>query len=147
MSSDLATTISSVTASIKARLIAVSGMSADTVKYGVYSQPPAPKAITFSLSNARADETRGTLTSELYAASYSVRLWAPGTADSPEGRDLAALAFWEQIRTSLYVDKTLGATVRNITVADFMPPTAAGDIGEPANVASTVVTVVWQRSI
>lgn len=147
MSSDLTTTVASVTTAIKARLIAVSGMSGDTVKYGVYAQPPAAKAITFSLSNARADESRGTLASELYAVSYSVRLWAPSTADSPEGRDLAALSFWEQIRTALYVDKTLGATVRNVTVADFMPPTAAGDIGEPANVASTVVTVVWHRSI
>lgn len=147
MSSDLATTISGVTASIKARLIAVSGMSSDTVKYGVYSQPPAPKAITFALSNTRIDESRGTLSSELFVSSYSVRMWAPGTTDSPEGRDIAALAFWEQIRTSLYVDKTLGATVRNVTVVDFMPPTAAGDVGEPANVASTVVTVVWQRSI
>lgn len=147
MSSDLATTVSGVTASIKARLIAVSGMSADTVKYGVYSQPPAPKAITFSLSNTRIDESRGTLNSELFVSSYSVRMWAPGTTDSPEGRDIAALAFWESIRTSLYVDKTLGATVRNVSVTDFMPPTAAGDVGEPANVASTVVTVVWQRSI
>jgi hypothetical protein len=147
MSSDLATTIASVTAAIKARLVAVSGMSADTVKYGVYAQPPAPKAITFSLSNTRIDESRGTLASEMFVSSYTIRMWAQATTDSPEGRDGASLALWEQVRTSLYVDKTLGATVRNVSVTDFMPPTAAGDIGEPANVASTVVTVVWQRSI
>lgn len=147
MSSDLATTTANATAAIKARLIAVTGMSADTVRYGVFMQPPAAKAITFALSNVRADETRGTLRSEAYVATYTVRMWAPTTEDSPEGRDTAALAFWELVRASLYVDKTLGAAVRNVFVGDYMPPTAAGDIGEPANVASTVVAVSWQRSI
>ena len=147
MSSDLTTTVANVNAAIKARLIAVTGMSADTLRYGVFTQPPAAKAITFATSGTRIDERAGTLRSELFVTTYTIRMWAPTTEDSPEARDIAALALWEAVRASLYVDKTLGVTVRNVSVTDFMPPTAAGDIGEPANVASTVVAVSWQRSI
>ena len=143
--SDSLTTITDVITALQTRLQSVSGMSASSVIYGVGANPPVSgKCIQWRAVSANLDIAGGNLRSDSVAVPFEVRLFAPGTTDTPYARDAATLALWQDLRTTLIADRTLGAIVRDVRVSDLTLPSGAADIGLPGNLATCIVTVVWQ---
>jgi len=143
--SDSLTTISDVITALQTQLQAVTGMSASTVVYGVGANPPGSgKCIQWRAVSANLDTAGGNLRSDSVAVPFELRISAPGTADTPYARDAATIALWQDIRTKLITDRTLGATVRDVRVSDLTLPSGAADLGLPGNLATCIVTVVWQ---
>jgi len=143
--SDSLTTITDVITALQTRLQAVSGLSSESVVYGVGANPPVSgKCIVWRAISANLDTAGGNLRSDSVALPFELRLSAPATADTPYARDAATLALWQDLRTTLIADRTLSATVRDVRVSDLTLPSSAADLGLPGNLATCIVTVIWQ---
>ncbi len=143
--SDSLTTATDVITALQTRLQAVPGLSASSVIYGVGANPPmSGKCLQWRMVSGNLDTAGGNLRSDSVAVPFEVRLSAPGAADTPYARDAATLALWQDLRTTLIADRTLGAIVRDVRVSDLTLPSGAADIGLPGNLATCIVTVVWQ---
>lgn len=140
----MSTTPEDAIAALVSALSGVSGLTADSVKYGVFAKNPITgPCLTLSLARFAANEDSGTLRSEEIAATFEVRIYAPSVADTPRARETAAMTIWIAVRAALYADKTLGGVVRNVRLGEMTPPAAAADIGEPGGGLMTMITLVW----
>ena len=143
--SDSLTTVTNVITALQTRLQAVPGLSASSVIYGVGANPPVSgKCLQWRMVTGNLDTAGGNLRSDSVAVPFEVRIFAPGSGDTPYARDAATLALWQDLRTTLIADRTLGAIVRDVRVSDLTLPSGASDIGLPGNLATCIVTVVWQ---
>lgn len=143
--SDSLTTATDVITALQTRLQAVPGLSASSVIYGVGANPPVSgKCLQWRMVTGNLDTAGGNLRSDSVAVPFEVRIFAPGSGDTPYARDAATLALWQDLRTTLIADRTLGAIVRDVRVSDLTLPSGASDIGLPGNLATCIVTVVWQ---
>lgn len=143
--SDSLTTATDVITALQTRLQAVPGLSASSVIYGVGANPPVSgKCLQWRMVSGNLDTAGGNLRSDSVAVPFEVRIFAPGSGDTPYARDAATLALWQDLRTTLIADRTLGAIVRDVRVSDLTLPSGASDLGLPGNLATCIVTVVWQ---
>lgn len=143
--SDSLTTATDVITALQTRLQAVPGLSASSVIYGVGANPPVSgKCLQWRMVSGNLDTAGGNLRSDSVAVPFEVRIFAPGSGDTPYARDAATLALWQDLRTTLIADRTLGAIVRDVRISDLTLPSGASDLGLPGNLATCIVTVVWQ---